>query len=47
MAIDNLPDPSLYENYLVDHRQEILTYLESIGAINASGQSDSTGDSDA
>ena len=38
---DGLPDPDLYDNFLATQQSDILKYLTDIGAINASGESDS------
>lgn len=36
VKISNLPDPSIYDEYIEDNKEQILVYLEDIGAINAS-----------
>lgn len=43
--LDNAPDGSRYDEYLAENRLNILTYLEDIGAINASGELNFGGDS--
>lgn len=37
IAIDKCPDPAPYDAHLKEHRQEIVDYLESIGAIDKPG----------
>jgi hypothetical protein len=42
ITFDGLPSPDLYDHYLADHKQHIVTYLNEIGAINhASSEPDS------
>jgi len=38
VEIENLPESAPYDEYLKSHRMEIVTYLEDIGALNASGE---------
>jgi CRISPR/Cas system CSM-associated protein Csm3 (group 7 of RAMP superfamily) len=44
IKIENAPNYEAYETYLREKRLEILTYLEEIGAINASGELNFSGD---